>query len=84
MLLFAFTGVMKAGVEVEVGMASSTNSYIPTYTYYDYSITQQIYTAAEIGMGGQITAISFDVASGSQTRNLNVFMKHVTKSVQIH
>ena len=81
MLLFAFTGVMRAGVDVEVGMASSTNSYLPDYTYYDYAVSQQIYTASEIGMGGTINAISFDVASGSATRSLKVYMKHVTKSV---
>ena len=81
MLLFAFTGVMRAGVDVEVGMASTTNSYLPDYTFYDYAVSQQIYTASEIGMGGTINAISFDVASGSATRSLKVYMKHVTKSV---
>ena len=81
MLLFAFTGVMRAGVDVEVGMASSTNSYLPDYTFYNYAVSQQIYTASEIGMGGTINAISFDVASGSATRSLKVYMKHVTKSV---
>lgn len=82
MLLFAFAGTMRAGVdiEVEVGTASTTNSYIPDYTYYDYSVTQQIYTAAEIGYNGTINAISFDLASGSATRSLNVYMKHVTRS----
>jgi len=80
MLLFAFTGTMKAGVDVEVGTGSTTNSYLPDYTYYDYAVSQQIYTAAEIGMGGTINAISFDVASGSATRLLNVYMKHVTRS----
>ena len=80
MLLFAFTGTMKAGVEVEVGKATSNNSYLPDYTYYNYAVSQQIYTASEIGMGGTITAISFDVNSGSATRALKVYMKHVTKS----
>lgn len=82
MLLFAVTGVMKAGVdmEVEVGMASTTNSYLPDYTYYDYAVSQQIYTAAEIGKTGPIKAISFDVSSGSATRVLDVYMKHVTRS----
>ena len=80
MLLFAFTGTMKA-VEVEVGSATATNSYLPTYTFYNYSLTQQIYTAAEIGMAGPINAVSFQMASGpSRTRTLKVFMKHVTRA----
>ena len=82
MLLFVFVGEMKAvNKEVEVGTASTTNSYIPTYTYYDYSVTQQIFTPAELQFAGTINSISFDVASGSQTRTLNVYMKHVTRSV---
>ena len=81
MLLFAFIGTMKAGVEVEVGTAASTNSYLPTYTYYNYSLTQQIYTAEEIGMGGIINSISFQMASGDdRTRVINLFMKNVTRS----
>ena len=81
MLLFAFMGTMKAGVEVEIGSASSTNNYLPTYTYYNYSLTQQIYTAEEIGMPGTINSISFSMASGDdRTRVINLFMKNVTRS----
>ena len=81
MLLLAFLGTVKAvNREVEVGTASTTNTYIPTYTYYNYSVSQQIFTPEELQYAGTINAISFDVASGAQTRNLNVFMKHVTRS----
>ena len=80
MLLLAFTGTMKAE-EVEVGVPTGTNNYLPTYTYYNYSLTQQIYTADEIGRGGVINSISFDMASGDdRTRVINLFMKNVTRS----
>ena len=81
MLLFTFTGTMKAANKrVEVGTASTTSSYIPTYTYCDYSVTQQIFTPAELQYAGTINAISFEVASGTKTRDLNVYMTHVTRS----
>ena len=67
--------------EVTIGSGSSTNAYIPTYAYYKYSLTEQIYTAAEIGQAGTITAISFKVSnSKSTTRTLAVYMKHTTKT----
>ena len=74
-------GIFKA-VEIEditVGSGTSTNSYIPTYTYYNYSLTQQIYTADEIGNAGTITAIAFKVSnSKSTTRTLDVYLKTTT------
>ena len=65
--------------EVTVGSGTSTNSYIPTYAYYKYSLTQQIYTAAEIGSAGSITAIAFKVSNSKSTsRTLDVYMKATT------
>ena len=79
MLLFAFTGTMKADV-VEIGEGSTaTNSYLPTYEFYNYSLTQQIYTAEEIGMAGLINSISF-YATGSATRKFDVYLVNTEKS----
>ena len=67
--------------EVTIGSGSSTNAYLPTYAYYKYSLTEQIFTASEIGQSGTITAISFKVSnSKSTTRTLAVYMKHTTKT----
>ena len=76
-------GIFKA-VEIEditVGSGTNTNSYIPTYTYYNYSLTQQIYTAEEIGSAGTITAIAFKVSnSKTATRSLDVYLKTTSAS----
>ena len=73
MLLFAFMGTMKAGV-VEIGDGGTTvNSYLPTYTYYNYSFTQQIYTAEEIGDGGTIVSIAFYNNNNARTRNIDMY-----------
>ena len=70
-----------SGAEITIGSGSSTNAYLPTYAYYNYSLTEQIYTATEIGQAGTITAISFKVGnSKSTTRNVDLYLKHTTKT----
>ena len=48
---------------VTIGNGTSTDYYTPIGTYYNYSITEQLYTADEIGLAGTINSISFDYAS---------------------
>ena len=67
--------------DVTIGSGTSTNAYLPTYAYYKYSLTEQIYTASEIGGSGTITAVSFKVSnSKSTTRTVDLYLKHTTKS----
>jgi hypothetical protein len=56
---------------------ATTQSYLPIATNYKYSISQQIYTASEIGDGGTVNKISFYCAS-TITRSLKIYMKHTT------
>ncbi len=70
-------------VEVLIGdpTSTTTNSYLPTYSLYDYSFTQQIYTADEIGVGGTVNALTMWLKNtSSYARNLNVYMKEVSES----
>ena len=63
--------------DVTIGSGTATNNgqYLPTYTYYNYSLTQQIYTVAEVGEAGTITAIAFQVGnSKAATRDLDIYM----------
>ena len=67
-------------VEVTIGdpTSTTTNSYLPGYTLYDYSISQQIYTADEIGVAGTINTLTMWLKnSSSYARNINVYMKEV-------
>ncbi|MBR4155095.1 MAG: leucine-rich repeat protein, partial [Bacteroidales bacterium] len=67
--------------EIVIGETSSSSQYIPTHEYYNYSVTQQIYTAEEIQVNaGAITSIAFrQTESVSDTRNLEVYMLNTTK-----
>ena len=72
------------GGEVTIGSGTSTSNgqYVPTSVYYNYSLTQQIYTAEELGDAGTITDISFYYGSttNSGSRTLNIYMSHTTSS----
>jgi hypothetical protein len=77
-----FTKITEADVTVGSGTTTTNGSYLPTNVYYKYSLTQQIYTKAEVGDAGTITAISFyyssSTASGSRT--LGIYMTHTSNS----
>jgi hypothetical protein len=63
-----------------IGSGTATDSYLPTYTFYNYSLTQQIYTAQEIGENaGAILSIDY-YCNGSSSRNVNVYMVSTTKT----
>jgi hypothetical protein len=59
LIAFAFFGVARAD-EVTIGSldGAANNSYLPMNSLYNYSYTQQIYTADEIGMAGTINSIT--------------------------
>jgi hypothetical protein len=70
-------------VEVTIGDPTSTtsSSYLPTYSLYEYSLTQQIYTADEIGVGGTINSLTMWLQNtSSYARNLNFYLKEVSES----
>ena len=81
-LMGLFSLNAQTNVEVTVGANAEiigSDNKVPTYTYYNYSFTQQIYTAEEMqDMSGMITSIAFKQAkSESFSRNLSVYMQNV-------
>ena len=70
--------------EIQVGSGNSTDSNLPTHSNYDYSLTQQIYTAEEIetagGGDGTINSISFYNAGSEKTRTLDVYLANTDKA----
>lgn len=67
-------------VQQQLGNGTSTNQYLPTRVYAQYSLTQQIYTASEIGHAGTITAIAFNSSNKATTRNLAIYMRTTNKT----
>jgi len=79
-LVLAFMGVARADV-VTVGSGTETSSYVPTYSYYNYSLTQQLYTAAELGGAGTIYSVAFYNGGEEKTRTVDLYMVNTTKTV---
>ena len=57
-----------------------TDDFLPSYTYYNYGLTQQIYTAEELGEAGTITEIAFYNGGEHKNRNYNFYMVATDKS----
>lgn len=64
---------------IVVGQCPTTNTFLPTYSYYNFSLTQQIYTADEIGQACNIMSLAFFNATYEKTRNLNIYMVNTDK-----
>ena len=65
---------------VMIGSGTETNDYLPSYNYYNYSLTEQIYTSAELGGAGVITSIAFYNGGAAKTRTYDFYLKTTTKS----
>ncbi len=79
--LLGLFGTVKAQETITIGERSNKTNLLPTDCLYDYSFTQQIYTASEIGTGaGTITKIAFNQESANTyTRNLTIYMLNTDK-----
>ena len=85
-LLIGMIGLMSAPLkadEIQIGSGSTTNKYLPIWFSYEYSYTQQIYTAAEIaassGGPGAITSIAFFNVDNAVTRKIDLYLVNTTK-----
>ncbi|MBQ8455556.1 MAG: hypothetical protein IJ537_09520 [Bacteroidaceae bacterium] len=74
-VLLLLAGLTSAHAEVvQIGSGSGTNASLPTNVYYRYSISQQIYTAEELGAAGTIKSIAFyNNGTFSSSRNLYIY-----------
>lgn len=65
---------------IELGTDSaSTSNTSPVSTYYNYSVTQQLYKSSELGSSDTINSIAFYITNdGFDTRNIDIYMENVT------
>ena len=75
-----FTTHCLAGGEIPIGDGTGTSTSIPSYSFYNYGYSQQIFTAAEIGGPTDITSISVNMANLSQQRNYKIYLAHTTET----
>ena len=65
---------------IEIGESETTSYFLPSYSYYKQALSQQIYTAEEIGTAGTITSIAFYNEGETRTRNYDFYLKTTNKS----
>ena len=65
---------------VMIGSGTDTRDLLPSYSYYTNSLTEQIYTSAELGSAGLITSIAFYNAGAEKSQDYDIYMKATTKS----
>ena len=82
-LLMGMIGLMSVPLraeEVTIGSGTTTNAWLPSHSYYKYSLTQQIYTADEIGGAGTINSIAFYNGGSEKTRTYDVYLVNTEKN----
>lgn len=65
--------------EIQIGSGSETNAWLPSHSYYKYSLTQQIYKADEIGGAGSISSIAFYNGGLEKTRTYDIYLVNTEK-----
>ena len=76
-----FRTLCVSGGELTIGNGTSTSSYLPTYTTYNYCYTQQIFEASELNGASQFYSISFyQTNTSSLTRNIEIYMGQTNQS----
>ena len=64
-----------------IGHGTGTNYYIPSYSYYGNSLSQQIYLDRELNNIGKVTGMRLNInAAASQTRPWDIYLANVSDS----
>ena len=75
-----FVGDLPDTITVTIGSGDTMDSCLPTTSFYNYSISHQIYTSEEIGTAGAIGSIAFKNGGIAKTRTLEIYLVHTNKS----
>ena len=65
---------------LELGQSEESLEYLPSHSWYKQALSQQIYTAEEIGMACTITSIAFYNEGAEKSRTYDFYLKHTNKT----
>jgi len=68
------------GGDFTIGDGTATNSYLPSYSFYKYSYTQQLFLASEIGSPRSIESVTFEKVAGSVNRTFKIYLMHTSET----
>ena len=61
-------------IDTTIGVGATTSSYLPTYSFYNYSYSEQIFTPEEVGGAGMISKITVYPSAVVVQRNIEVYL----------
>ena len=64
------------GGDLAIGEESATNTYLPSYSFYNYSYTQQLFLAEEMGQAKSLESVTFDLATYAANRTYKIYLMH--------
>ncbi|MCQ2291631.1 MAG: fibronectin type III domain-containing protein [Bacteroidales bacterium] len=79
----SFVTLCNAGGAVNFEGGTATSYYVPLNNYFNYTYTQQIFLASEMGGATTINSVAFDYAyatASSSKSNVDIYLKHTNKS----
>ena len=65
---------------IAIGSGTTTNEYLPSYSYYCYTLSQQIYTSEDLDVEGTITSLAFYNAGETKTKVYDIYMVNTEKT----
>ena len=69
------------GGDLQIGEGTSTSSYLPDYTFYNYAYSQQIYLASEMNGPAEISSIAFDLSAvNTPNRTIQIYLMHTSST----
>jgi len=77
----SFLTTCLAGGDIEIGTGTTTSSYFPQYSTYNYSFSQQIYPSSDFNGANTLHSIAFYCSSNpTPTRTLDIYLMHTTQN----
>ncbi len=82
LFLFLSSAVFVNAQTITIGEGTEMSTSVPYNSFYNFSLTEQVYLASEIEFSGYIKAIKFRIAysySSESVNDINVYMKNVSR-----
>lgn len=73
-----FTTKCLAGGDIVIGNGTTISYYLPSYSLYKYSYSQQLFTSTEVGPATNISALAINMNTVVQQRQLDIYLMHTT------
>ncbi len=66
------------GGDIAIGNGTTTDSHLPSYSFYKYSYSQQLFLASELGGPKNIEALTLDMATYATDRLFHIYLMHTS------